>query len=291
MPSAAESRRRTRHRTCPHSGDGTAARGSAGRRPSRRRRSGRAGRGHGGQPSRAVSARGVGRREESPRLSTFAASDRKEARPLPGRPERPATDHQIGRNAGYKKPPAAAEGPRGKAQKPEIRLTPSAIAGHRAGQKAPLEQLTKEHFAKTQEKKASRRRRTKIGRRAASRSPKWWSRRRSAARVPNAAAPTDRRRKPTARWPGWRPPGWIARNPESPRAGPHRDSGGRGRSARPPPSGGRRRWSARHGASTAAPRKENVVLELPCTVRSFSEATASARARCSSRSWAWASRP
>jgi translation initiation factor IF-2 len=52
-----------------------------------------------------------------------------------------------------KKQPAAPKVPEVKAQKPEIRLTPSAIAGHRAGQKAPLEQLTKEHFAKTQEKK------------------------------------------------------------------------------------------------------------------------------------------
>ena len=82
-----------------------------------------------------------------------------------------------------KKPPAAPKAPEVKAQKPEIRLTPSAIAGHRAGQKAPLEQLTKDHFAKTQRKKASRRRRTKIGRRVASRRPKSWPRRRSAARA------------------------------------------------------------------------------------------------------------
>ena len=88
-----------------------------------------------------------------PKIIHLRGDDKKE----PGAPKLPRKSRQpiikLADMPAAKKQPAAAKVPEVKAQKPEIRLTPSAIAGHRAGQKAPLEQLTKEHFAKTQEKK------------------------------------------------------------------------------------------------------------------------------------------
>jgi len=175
-----------------------------------------------------------------------------------------------------KSPPAAPKQPEIKAQKPEIRLTPSAIAGHRAGQKAPLEQLTKEHFAKTQEK-----------------------------RKPGAAAPpADKDRKPVGKpetGPAAATPlggkGSKRRRPGTAEEEVDRNMAGlaaarldrqksrkvRARARTDTPEGEEEREVApvrrpkklirRHGASTAAPRRESVVLVLPCTVRSFSEAT------------------
>ncbi len=51
---------------------------------------------------------------------------------------------------------------------------------------------------------------------------------------------------------------------------PSRGGEDEGESSRP--SGSRRRGPKRPGVSTAAPRKGNVVVQLPCTVREFSEA-------------------
>jgi len=175
-----------------------------------------------------------------------------------------------------KSPPAAPKQAEVKAQKPEIRLTPSAIAGHRAGQKAPLEQLTKDHFAKTQEKR-------KAG---------------------PAPTPTDKDRKPTGK-PEAAPAGATPlggkgskrRRPGAAEEEVDRNMAGlaaarldrqksrkvRARARTDTPEGEEDREAApvrrpkklirRHGASTAAPRRESVVLMLPCTVRSFSEAT------------------
>ena len=89
-----------------------------------------------------------------PKIIHLRGDDKKEPS---GAPKLPRKSRQpiikLAEMPAAKKPPAAPKTPEVKAQKPEIRLTPSAIAGHRAGQKAPLEQLTKDHFAKTQEKK------------------------------------------------------------------------------------------------------------------------------------------
>jgi len=51
-----------------------------------------------------------------------------------------------------KQPTAAPKPKQEKAQKPEIRLSMRDIAGHKKGQKAPLERLTKEHAAKKAQK-------------------------------------------------------------------------------------------------------------------------------------------
>jgi len=173
-----------------------------------------------------------------------------------------------------KSPPAAPKQAEIKAQKPEIRLTPSAIAGHRAGQKAPLEQLTKDHFAKTQEKRKP------------------------------GSAPTDKDRKPTGKpeaAPAVATPlggkGSKRRRPGTAEEEVDRNMAGlaaarldrqksrkvRARARTDTPEGEEDREATpvrrpkklirRHGASTAAPRRESVVLMLPCTVRSFSEAT------------------
>ncbi len=211
----------------------------------------------------------------SPKIIDLRAEEKKEptAAPKPPRKSRQPII-KLAEMPAAKKPPAAAKPPEVKAQKPEIRLTPSAIAGHRAGQKAPLEQLTKEHFAKTQEKKAK-----------------------------PAAAPDKERKK------GGKPePEPVVEAPLSGKGSKRRRPDGveeevdgkmagmaaarldrqksrkvRARARTETPEGEEEREVApvrrpktlvrRHGASTAAPRRESVVLELPCTVRSFSEGT------------------
>jgi translation initiation factor IF-2 len=175
-----------------------------------------------------------------------------------------------------KKPPAAPKGAEVKAQKPEIRLTPSAIAGHRAGQKAPLEELTKEHFAKGHEK-------------------------------PHKAAPGERDRKKGVKPPEAeaatetplsgrgtkrrRPDGVVEEEVDRNMAGmaaarldrqKSRKTRARAKTAETPEGEEEREVAPvrrpktlvrRHGSSTAAPRREMLTVQLPCTIRSFSEAT------------------
>jgi len=165
-----------------------------------------------------------------------------------------------------KPPPRAAEP---KAQKPEIRLPKSAIAGHKAGQRAPLEHLTK---AAEKPKKKGASDKKKAGK---------------AAQKPGTEAPlsgkaaSKRRRRPaTSEEPaaGRGLAGMASARADRQKSRKTRTRGGnlspvldedgkRTRMRRP------RTLTRRRNVNTAAPRKENVALELPCTVRSFSEAT------------------
>lgn len=172
-----------------------------------------------------------------------------------------------------KRPLATPQQPAVKAQKPDIRLTPSAIAGHRAGKKAPLEALTKEHLAKTAEKRkpaSPDKDRKKVGKPNAE----------PAVEAPLSGKGGARRRRPGA--PEERPDHTMAdlttarldrqksrkvRATTKPGGGDSEDDRETTPTRRP------RRLIRRHGASTAAPRRENVSLTLPCTLRSFSEAS------------------
>jgi translation initiation factor IF-2 len=209
-----------------------------------------------------------------PKIIHLRGDDKKEPS---GAPKLPRKSRQpiikLAEMPAAKKPPAAPKAPEVKAQKPEIRLTPSAIAGHRAGQKAPLEQLTKEHFAKTQEKKGKPappdKDRKKGGKPEAEvvveapLSGKGVKRRRADGTEEEvdgkmagmAAARLDRQKSRKVR---------ARARTETPEGEEEREAA---------PVRRPKTLVRRHGASTAAPRRENVVLELPCTVRSFSEAT------------------
>ncbi|WP_390895637.1 translation initiation factor IF-2 [Stieleria tagensis] len=148
-------------------------------------------------------------------------------------------------------PDAPAEAPvkakeQQKAQKPEIKLSPDLIAGHKQGMKAPLEKLAAESVEK--KKPAGKRAGgltgfTEKGKRAGEEDEK--PRRKGLAGMASARA--DRSTK---------------------RRRPNDFSRGFGRED----NRGQRRTLQHKGTNTAAPRKEPVQIELPCTVRSFSEA-------------------
>ena len=151
-------------------------------------------------------------------------------------------------------PSAPAAENKERAQKPDIKLSKDVIVGHKQGVKAPLEQLAKEDsdkkrggrggggnagltgFAGQKGKRGSR------GDMDEEDKP----RRKGLAGMASARAERTRGNK---------------RRPQLDRTG----LGGRETQTR-------RRTLTRRGTNTAAPRKEAVVVELPCTIRTFSEA-------------------
>ncbi len=137
-----------------------------------------------------------------------------------------------------------------KAQKPVIKLSKDVIAGHKQGMKAPLEQLAKEETEKKRGAKGSSGGlsgftvgKTKHGNATTAEDDK--PRKKGIAAMASARAERSRGKR---------------------RGRVNFDSqqgyGNRGRS----------RMHRRKGTNTAAPRKDTIVLELPCTIRSFSEA-------------------
>lgn len=135
-----------------------------------------------------------------------------------------------------------------KAQKPDVKLSPDAIVGHRQGMRAPLEQLEKEEEEK---KKAAKRgglsgfTGEKPGRGVKEEEEK--PRKKGIAGM---ASPRAERVRGKGR-------GKVSFEQSSfERARAYRNN----------------RGSRRKNVNTAAPRKDAVVLELPATIRSFSEA-------------------
>lgn len=141
-----------------------------------------------------------------------------------------------------------------RAQKPDVKLSPDAIAGHRQGMRAPLEQLAKEE---TDKKRGGAKRGgglsgfTPDKRKGGSDQDAEDKPRKKGGLAGMASARTERTR---GKGRGMR----IGLDQQQ----------GYGSQARHRGPGSRKR----KGVSTAAPRKDAVVLELPCTVRSFSEA-------------------
>tara|TARA_R110002049_G_scaffold27321_3_gene94409 strand:- start:44090 stop:46945 length:2856 start_codon:yes stop_codon:yes gene_type:complete len=148
-------------------------------------------------------------------------------------------------------PAAPAASPSEKAQKPDIKLSKDVIVGHKQGVKAPLEQLAKEDSEKKRGGRATTGAtaftgdKPKRGGRGGDSDDEDKPRRKGLAGMASARAERSRGNK---------------RRPQL-------DGGMSGRDHY-----SRRRTLTRRGTNTAAPRKDAVVLELPCTIRSFSEA-------------------
>ena len=151
---------------------------------------------------------------------------------------------------------ASADAP---SQKPDIRLSKDVIAGHKQGVKAPLEQLAK---AEDQKKKATRvgsgglsgftGDKTKSGKRGV---------------TVNVPEEEEQKRRPGLAGMGSARPDRVAGPGKGKRPSKREHDQPFGR-----PEARRRRTINRKGTNTAAPRKDKVQLELPCSIRSFSEA-------------------
>ncbi|QDV10554.1 Translation initiation factor IF-2 [Rosistilla oblonga] len=151
--------------------------------------------------------------------------------------------------------PAAGEAP---AQKPEIRLSKDVIAGHKQGMKASLEKLVQDDVDKKAESNKSK---GKVGGALSSFTGTGNERGRGGK---GADVEEERTKKK-----GIAGMASARADRNKGRRGGRRDierSFGHGDDRR------RRRTITRTGRNTAAPRKESVVLELPCSIRSFSEA-------------------
>ncbi|MBM3998489.1 MAG: translation initiation factor IF-2 [Planctomycetes bacterium] len=147
-------------------------------------------------------------------------------------------------------------------QKPDIRLPQDAIASAKLGARPPLEHLTAKAEKKKKEKEKEREKPREKGAPPASPPADLASRGRIRGKRDKvegvdsdlagmASARADRQK---------------AKRPKSPAAGGSDRDDDSFRSHR-------RRMVKRKGLSTAAPRKGAVAVQLPCTVRSFSEAT------------------
>ena len=160
-------------------------------------------------------------------------------------------------------PPPVAEEP--KAQKPVIRLPADAIRNAKSGATAPLEQFTRQ----TEKKRSAD---DKTSGSAGVRGPRG----RAAPAVPTSEKPARGRRRGVKEGAGAEEGerGKRLAGMASARAARGQTRRGRkgieigGDDGRPTR---RRRRTSRVARSTAAPRKEKAVLELPCTVRTFSE--------------------
>lgn len=146
------------------------------------------------------------------------------------------------------------------AQKPDIRLSKDVIAGHKQGVKAPLEQLAQ---AEDQKKRATR---VGSGGLSGFTGDKAKGGKRGAAVVDLVEEEDQKRRPGLAGMASARADRGTGKAGKRP---------GRRNEAEQPfgrPEARRRRTINRKGTNTAAPRKDKVTLELPCTIRSFSEA-------------------
>jgi translation initiation factor IF-2 len=137
-----------------------------------------------------------------------------------------------------------------KAQKPDVKLSPDVIAGHRQGMRAPLEQLVKEDAEKKRSGTAKRGGLSGFTGEKAKRGDRDFEDDRPRKKLAGMASPRAERTRGKGR-------GRITLD----------QSAGGGVGTMPRTSSRKRK-----GVNTAAPRKEAVVLELPCTIRSFSEA-------------------
>ena len=142
--------------------------------------------------------------------------------------------------------PAAGEP---KAQKPDVKLSPDAIAGHRQGMGAPLAEIAKQEEEKKRNSRAGLAGFTGDKKKGAAAEEEENKKKKGLAGMAGSRA--DRTRGKSR--------GRVSLD--------QRGGYDAARSYR-----NRNRSSKRKGINTAAPRKDAVVLELPCTIRSFSEA-------------------
>jgi translation initiation factor IF-2 len=146
---------------------------------------------------------------------------------------------------GEAKEPAVARGSNEpKAQKPDVKLSKDVIAGHKQGMAAPLEQLAKEETESKRVKRGGLSGFTGDKKRGVEEDEK--PKKKGIGGMASVRAERSR--------------GNRRQNTRLDRSGYGGRDHGRGRTLK------------RKGTNTAAPRKDAVVLELPCTIRSFCEA-------------------
>ena len=197
----------------------------------------------------------IGRRDSGVRN----LNQRKKPDPDAPRPEKKESRKKTGLNVklaqmpNVKQPDPTKTGPKEKVQKPDIALPQDAIAKARTGS-APLEHLTKQ---KTDKPKKRGRDNAKPG------GPP-----QILGEMPSSTGPGRRGRREKA----------AGREPGEKKADSGLGSTRQQRTRRRRRSDDDRGYQQRRGrrsgpaANTAAPRKDDVALQLPCTVREFSEA-------------------
>ncbi|QDS96235.1 Translation initiation factor IF-2 [Roseimaritima multifibrata] len=154
------------------------------------------------------------------------------------------------------KPPAPKKsGSEPPAQQPEVRFTKDAIAGHKQGDAAGIDKVVSDEKKKPATRPGGL---TEFAEKAKGRSP----------RVSEADEAAEKKRN--AGMAGARPDRNRSRRPNNRRDLMEGGGGDFGRRRGGGRHGGGRR---RKGVNTAAPRKEAVSLELPCSMRDFCEAT------------------
>ncbi len=199
---------------------------------------------------RDMSASGGGKMRSLDRPSSHSSKDKKSGEG--GKPKRrePRINVKMASLPEVAEPkPAAPAAGEPKAQKPDVKLSKDVIAGHRQGMRAPLEQLVKED----EKKRAG--------------GPKRGGLSSFTGEKPRRGG-EEEEDKPRRKLAGMASPrAERGRGKQRSRVSMDQDRG-YGRDSRSSRSGQRRR----KGVNTAAPRKDAVVLELPCTIRSFSEA-------------------
>ncbi|MEM9827678.1 MAG: translation initiation factor IF-2 [Planctomycetota bacterium] len=204
-----------------------------------------------GAPGGAVrsdTTRGGGRKVRSLDSGSRGGGDAKKGGDRPKRAA-PRINVKMASLPEVEKPKPAGPVAGEKAQKPDVKLSPDAIAGARQGMRAPLDQIVREENEKKQRGQAKRGAGGLSGFTGADRGKKEKEeekpRRKGIAGMAGARVDRGRNRN---------------RNIQLDRSGMPMER------RRPT------RSNRRKGVSTAAPRKEAVSLELPATVRSFSEA-------------------
>lgn len=144
------------------------------------------------------------------------------------------------------------------AQKPEIRLSKDVIAGHKQGMKAPLEALQAQEKEKDKEKDKEKRGKGGLASFTASDKGK--------GKGPVVAAIKDED-EPGKKGLAGMASARAVRGKGRRRASQKQDI----ETSLLRDEGRKRRTLTRKGTNTAAPRKDKVVIELPCSLRSFSE--------------------
>ncbi len=194
-------------------------------------------------------------------------SDKSDRKQPPQRREPIINLARLPRGASPAVPPPRSNEPA--PQRPEIRFTKDDISGQKQGMKAPLQELEAQQQAEKTEARGGRSTRTAPASPAAAAAPGGLKSFKAAADKAKGRYRTDEDEDAVARGKKGSS-GIAAARAERRKRGRSGLEGGEDFNRSRPYRGSRR--LVRKGTNTAAPRKESVVLELPCSLRSFSEA-------------------
>ena len=186
------------------------------------------------------------------------SADKNDKKPAETKPKRrePKINLAALPEASQPKSPTAGNEP--KAQKPDIKLSKDAIVGHKQGMQAPLEQIEKE---KTDKKRGGGKRPA-----AASGGLSGFT---ATDKTKRGSTGSEEEEKPRKKGLAGMASARAERTRGKRRGSVSMDSQQQGYGSR---HSRHRSSQRRKGVNTAAPRKDTISLELPCTIRSFSEA-------------------